>query len=183
MPGVELRITDDSGDGAAVGRRVARRDRGARPVDHRRRTTTSTIPRSSTTAGCAPATSPGAAQRLRDDQRPRQGRDQVRRRVGVVGRSREHADGPSRRARGGRHRRARRPLGRAPAGLRRARSPTSHVTADELRAWLAERTAKFWLPERWAFITEVPKTSVGKFDKKVLRARHAAGELDVEKIA
>ena len=29
-------------------------------------------------------------------------------------------------------------------------------------------------------IDEVPKTSVGKFDKKVLRARHAAGDLDVE---
>ena len=34
-PGVELRITDDHGDGGAVGRRVARRDRGPRPVDHR----------------------------------------------------------------------------------------------------------------------------------------------------
>jgi fatty-acyl-CoA synthase len=54
------------------------------------------------------------------------------------------------------------------------------VTAEELRNWLSERTAKFWLPERWSFITEVPKTSVGKFDKKVLRARHTAGELDVE---
>jgi fatty-acyl-CoA synthase len=28
----------------------------------------------------------------------------------------------------------------------------------------------------------VPKTSVGKFDKKVLRAQHAAGELDVESL-
>jgi fatty-acyl-CoA synthase len=54
------------------------------------------------------------------------------------------------------------------------------VTAEELRTWLSERTAKFWLPERWSFITEVPKTSVGKFDKKVLRARHTAGELAVE---
>ena len=36
------------------------------------------------------------------------------------------------------------------------------------------------LPERWAFIDEVPKTSVGKFDKKVLRARYAAGELEPE---
>jgi fatty-acyl-CoA synthase len=35
------------------------------------------------------------------------------------------------------------------------------------------------LPERWSFIDEVPKTSVGKFDKKVLRARHADGELEV----
>ncbi len=57
------------------------------------------------------------------------------------------------------------------------------VTADELRTWLSERTAKFWLPERWTFITEVPKTSVGKFDKKVLRARHHAGEFDVEIVA
>jgi fatty-acyl-CoA synthase len=54
------------------------------------------------------------------------------------------------------------------------------LTAEELRQWLSERTAKFWLPERWSFITEVPKTSVGKFDKKVLRARHGAGDLDVE---
>ncbi len=58
----------------------------------------------------------------------------------------------------------------------------AEATAAELRDWLSERTAKFWLPERWSFITEVPKTSVGKFDKKVLRARHSAGELDVELI-
>ncbi len=53
------------------------------------------------------------------------------------------------------------------------------VTADELRAFLAERVARWWLPERWTFIAEVPKTSVGKFDKKVLRARYAAGTLAV----
>ena len=63
------------------------------------------------------------------------------------------------------------------------RKADSEVTAEELRGWLAERTAKFCLPERWAFIAEVPKTSVGKFDKKVLRARHAADQLDVEKLA
>ncbi len=61
--------------------------------------------------------------------------------------------------------------------------PEAAASAEELRTWLAERTAKFCLPERWAFIGEVPKTSVGKFDKKVLRARHTAGELAVEKIA
>jgi fatty-acyl-CoA synthase len=48
-----------------------------------------------------------------------------------------------------------------------------------LRAFLAERVARWWLPERWTFIAEVPKTSVGKFDKKVLRARYAEGALDV----
>ena len=38
------------------------------------------------------------------------------------------------------------------------------------------RVAKWWIPERFEFIEEVPKTSVGKFDKKVLRARCVAGE-------
>ncbi len=57
------------------------------------------------------------------------------------------------------------------------------LTADELRQWLSERTAKFWLPERWAFISEVPKTSVGKFDKKVLRAANEKGDLEVQNLA
>ena len=61
--------------------------------------------------------------------------------------------------------------------------PGESLTAEELRQWLSERTAKFWLPERWAFISEVPKTSVGKFDKKVLRAANEKGDLEVEKLA
>ncbi len=50
---------------------------------------------------------------------------------------------------------------------------------SELREWLQGKVAKFWLPERWAFIAEVPKTSVGKFDKKRLRAQYAEGKLEV----
>jgi len=38
------------------------------------------------------------------------------------------------------------------------------------------------VPERWSFIDEVPKTSVGKFDKKVLRGRHQRGELSIEQL-
>ncbi|GAB2681831.1 long-chain fatty acid--CoA ligase [Thalassiella azotivora] len=53
------------------------------------------------------------------------------------------------------------------------------VTAEELREFLADKVARWQLPERWAFIDEVPKTSVGKFDKKVLRRRFAEGDLDV----
>jgi len=49
----------------------------------------------------------------------------------------------------------------------------------ELREFLAEKVARWQLPERWARIDEVPKTSVGKFDKKALRQRYAEGELDV----
>src|SRR5437763_3515056 len=57
------------------------------------------------------------------------------------------------------------------------------ATAAELCAWLSDRVAKWWLPERWAFVAEVPKTSVGKFDKKALRKRYADGELEVETLS
>ena len=53
----------------------------------------------------------------------------------------------------------------------------SKVTVDDLRAFLAGRVAKWWLPERWVFLEEVPKTSVGKFDKKVLRAWYKEGTI------
>jgi fatty-acyl-CoA synthase len=55
-------------------------------------------------------------------------------------------------------------------------------TADDLVAFLDGRVSRWWLPERWVFIEEVPKTSVGKFDKKVLRARYADGELEVVEV-
>jgi fatty-acyl-CoA synthase len=55
----------------------------------------------------------------------------------------------------------------------------SAATLDELRAFLADRVVRWWLPERWAIIEEVPKTSVGKFDKKVLRQRFADGGMRV----
>ena len=48
---------------------------------------------------------------------------------------------------------------------------------EELRAHLAERVPKWWLPDEFAFIAEVPKTSTGKFDKKQLRERLRTGEL------
>jgi fatty-acyl-CoA synthase len=55
----------------------------------------------------------------------------------------------------------------------------TQATLADLRAFLSERVARWWLPERWAIIEEVPKTSVGKFDKKVLRQRFAEGGLAV----
>jgi fatty-acyl-CoA synthase len=53
------------------------------------------------------------------------------------------------------------------------------VTPAELREHLGKSVPSWQLPERWSFIDEVPKTSVGKFDKKVIRQRYADGELDV----
>jgi fatty-acyl-CoA synthase len=58
----------------------------------------------------------------------------------------------------------------------------SGATADELVAFLTERVSRWWLPERWVFVDEVPKTSVGKFDKKGLRSRYAEGEYQVVEV-
>jgi fatty-acyl-CoA synthase len=52
------------------------------------------------------------------------------------------------------------------------------TSADELLEHLRGRVAKWWLPDEFAFVEEIPKTSVGKFDKKVLRGRLAEGSLE-----
>jgi fatty-acyl-CoA synthase len=58
----------------------------------------------------------------------------------------------------------------------------SATSADQLVEFLGGRVSRWWLPERWVFIGEVPKTSVGKFDKKVLRAQYADGTLEVVEV-
>ena len=57
--------------------------------------------------------------------------------------------------------------------------PGQSATPEELRDFLSEKVARWQLPERWTFIEAVPKTSVGKFDKKVLRKAYAEDELPV----
>ncbi len=46
-----------------------------------------------------------------------------------------------------------------------------------LNAYLLERFPKFWLPDEYVVVDEIPKTGVGKMDKKVLRQRYASGDL------
>ncbi|WP_031179152.1 long-chain fatty acid--CoA ligase [Streptomyces seoulensis] len=60
----------------------------------------------------------------------------------------------------------------------------AEVGFEALRVFLAEERgiARWQLPERWTIVETVPKTSVGKFDKKVLRRRYADGELDVTRL-
>jgi fatty-acyl-CoA synthase len=57
------------------------------------------------------------------------------------------------------------------------------VTPEQLRAHLAESFAKWQLPDAWAFIDQVPRTSVGKFDKKLVRRGFAEGRYDVRRVA
>jgi fatty-acyl-CoA synthase len=52
------------------------------------------------------------------------------------------------------------------------------ASAQDLVAHLHGRVAKWWLPDEFAFVAEIPKTSVGKFDKKMLRSRLSEGTLE-----
>jgi fatty-acyl-CoA synthase len=56
----------------------------------------------------------------------------------------------------------------------------AECSPEELCDHLQDQVAKWWIPDEFAFIDEVPKTSVGKFDKKVLRKRLAEGELKAQ---
>jgi fatty-acyl-CoA synthase len=60
--------------------------------------------------------------------------------------------------------------------------PGATATPEELREFLAPKVARWWLPERWAFVDDLPKTSVGKLDKKLMRADYAAGKYSVEEL-
>lgn len=53
------------------------------------------------------------------------------------------------------------------------------VSAGELRKFLSDKVVRWWLPERWAFADEIPRTSVGKYDKKTIRSRHADNAYEV----
>ena len=59
------------------------------------------------------------------------------------------------------------------------REDGAELGADDIRAFLHGRVAKWWIPDAVAFIDEVPKTSVGKFSKRELRRRYADGELTI----
>jgi len=56
----------------------------------------------------------------------------------------------------------------------------ANVSPAELCDFLSGTVAKWQLPQAWTFIDAVPRTSVGKFDKKVIRRMYGDGELDVE---
>ena len=46
----------------------------------------------------------------------------------------------------------------------------------EVLDFIRGRFASWWMPDDVVFIDEIPKTSVGKFDKKVLRDMYQAYE-------
>src|SRR3954453_23881443 len=48
------------------------------------------------------------------------------------------------------------------------------ATAEELREFLAGKFAKWWVPDYYEFVDEIPKTAVGKFRKTALREQFPA---------
>jgi fatty-acyl-CoA synthase len=48
------------------------------------------------------------------------------------------------------------------------------VTAEAIRAFLRDHVAKWWIPERIEFLDAIPRTAVGKYDKRALRDRYRA---------
>lgn len=53
-----------------------------------------------------------------------------------------------------------------------AQEDTSAI-AHELRKFLEDKVVRWWLPERWTFVDKIPRTSVGKYDKKTIRSHYA----------
>jgi fatty-acyl-CoA synthase len=54
------------------------------------------------------------------------------------------------------------------------------ITEDELREHLlAHGFIRLWIPDTFLFVPEVPKTSIGKFDKKAVRGVIADEGLEV----
>jgi fatty-acyl-CoA synthase len=55
----------------------------------------------------------------------------------------------------------------------------AEVTAEKLRAFMTEQIPRWQLPERWCFVAEVPKTSVGKFSKRQMREAYQRGDYEI----
>ena len=45
----------------------------------------------------------------------------------------------------------------------------AHVSPEELRAYLEPRFARFWLPDAYLFVPQIPRTATGKFLKSAVR--------------
>ena len=58
--------------------------------------------------------------------------------------------------------------------------PGQSVTEEELRTFLKDKVkASWWVPDHFAFLDQIPKTSVGKFSKKELREMVSSGKIRI----
>ncbi|XVS61979.1 long-chain-fatty-acid--CoA ligase [Actinosynnema sp. CA-299493] len=59
----------------------------------------------------------------------------------------------------------------------------SAVDFRDLRDFLRGHVESWMVPERWAAVALVPKTSVGKYDKRLIRDQYSRGQLEVTHLA
>ena len=60
--------------------------------------------------------------------------------------------------------------------------PGAEVSAEKLRTFMTEQIPRWQLPERWCFVDEVPKTSVGKFSKRQMREAYQRGDYEIVEV-
>ncbi len=60
--------------------------------------------------------------------------------------------------------------------------PGQTADPEDLRQFLTGKVPSFWLPELWAIVVAIPKTSVGKQDKRAIRQLQAEGRLEVRRL-
>ena len=57
------------------------------------------------------------------------------------------------------------------------KKPGAEVSADDIRAYLSDKIAKWWMPDAIEFVDEIPHTATGKIQKTTLRERFAGYKL------
>jgi fatty-acyl-CoA synthase len=57
------------------------------------------------------------------------------------------------------------------------RKPGAELTAEDVKAYLADKIAKWWMPDAVEFVDEIPHTATGKIQKTTLRERFAGYQL------
>lgn len=53
------------------------------------------------------------------------------------------------------------------------------VSPLELKNFLKDNFQKWWVPEKWAFLTEIPLTPTGKINKKLLREKFSSNQMEI----
>jgi fatty-acyl-CoA synthase len=66
-----------------------------------------------------------------------------------------------------------------PLALIKLDDPAQAADFSAIREQLKSVVAKFWVPEYWAVVAELPRTSVGKIDKKLIRSQFDTGAYEV----
>jgi fatty-acyl-CoA synthase len=66
-----------------------------------------------------------------------------------------------------------------PLALITLEDPGRQPDIAAIRQHLQQSVARFWVPENWCVVKEIPKTSVGKIDKKAIREAYKADQYNV----